>query len=170
MKKEKLINKSKAWLKYYKENKNPKCGFQRGNKINLGRKNPNGNKFKKGSIPWNKDLTKETDERIKKTGTKKGEWTKEKNPNWKGGITSENNKIRTSKEYKLWRLAVFERDKYTCIWCKTKSRKGKKVILHADHIKPFSLFPELRFAIDNGRTLCVNCHMKTDTYKKKILT
>ena len=40
--------------------------------------------------------------------------------------------------------------------------------LNADHIKPFSLFPELRFDLNNGRTLCVECHKKTDTYCEKI--
>jgi len=65
----------------------------------------------------------------------------------------------SSFEYKLWRTAVFERDKYTCVWC------GHKGYVEADHIKPFALFPELRFAIDNGRTLCRPCHVTT--FKKK---
>ena len=88
----------------------------------------------------------------------------EKNWNWKGGVTPINQQLRHSFEYKLWRKAVFERDKYTCIWCGIRGEIGRRVELNADHIKPFSLFPELRFAIDNGRTLCVDCHKKTDTY------
>ncbi len=85
---------------------------------------------------------------------------KEKNHLWRGGITPINKKIRQSLEYKLWRESVFKRDNYTCIWC----GDGKGGNLNADHIKPFALFPELRFVIDNGRTLCVDCHKKTDTY------
>jgi len=91
----------------------------------------------------------------------------ENNCNWKGGITSQNRMIRTSLEYKIWRRAVFERDNYTCIWCGARSGNGKKIVLHADHIKPFAIFPELRFAIDNGRTLCIDCHKTTDTYAGK---
>lgn len=83
---------------------------------------------------------------------------REKNPNWKGGKSGENDLIRKSKEYKLWRKAVFERDNWSCIWC------GFHGYVEADHIKPFSLFPELRFAIDNGRTLCKPCHRGTDTF------
>ena len=88
---------------------------------------------------------------------------REQHWNWKGGITEMNQKIRGSLEYKLWRTAVFERDNYTCIWCGNK--KGGN--LQADHIKPFAHYPELRFAIDNGRTLCRECHQKTDTYGSK---
>ncbi len=82
------------------------------------------------------------------------------NPMWQGGKTKKHLLIRMSLEYRLWRKAVYERDNYTCIWC--GDNKGNN--LEADHIKPFYLYPELRFAIDNGRTLCINCHKTTKTY------
>lgn len=78
---------------------------------------------------------------------------------YKGGITKGNKFIRTSREYKLWRKAVFERDRWTCIFC---GYRGSNI--QADHIKRFSDYPELRFSIDNGRTLCYNCHKTTDTW------
>lgn len=87
----------------------------------------------------------------------------EKSHLWEGGKTSQAMKIRNSLEYRLWRESVFKRDNWTCIWC---GKRGGK--LNADHIKPFSLFPELRFAIDNGRTLCLDCHKITDTFGGKI--
>ncbi len=80
---------------------------------------------------------------------------------WQGGITPIHKAIRRSLEYRLWRNAVLTRDNHTCIWC------GSTKNLNADHIKPFALFPELRFAIDNGRTLCLMCHRTTDTYAGK---
>ena len=89
---------------------------------------------------------------------------------WKGGITPLNRAIRTSTEYIEWRVSVFERDDYTCQGCGAKSQKGVKVILHAHHIKPFYLYPELRFDINNGLTLCEPCHKETDTYAGKALS
>lgn len=83
---------------------------------------------------------------------------------WKGGITPINTAIRMSYDYRLWREAVLKRDNYTCQICGIAGSPGNFVLMHADHIKPFSLFPELRFAIDNGRALCVPCHEKTPTY------
>lgn len=92
---------------------------------------------------------------------KPGQMKGENNVNWKGGITPVNMQIRQSREYKDWRTAVFQRDDYTCQEC-----RGRGYKLHADHIKPFAYFPELRLVIDNGRTLCVECHRKTPTYSQ----
>ena len=86
---------------------------------------------------------------------------------WKGGITEVNSNIRGSVEMKLWREAIFKRDNWACILCRARSRKGKTVILNADHIKPFAYYPKLRFEINNGRTLCVECHRKTDSFGEK---
>lgn len=72
---------------------------------------------------------------------------------WRGGITPEVMKIRGSVEMKEWRNSVFSRDDYTCTAC---GQRGGK--LEADHIMPFSLYPELRFSVFNGRTMCKPCH------------
>jgi hypothetical protein len=77
----------------------------------------------------------------------------EKHPMWKGGITTENEKLRKSLEYKAWRKTIFERDNYTCQLCGTRGKE-----LNADHIKQWSKFPNLRFKVANGRTLCKDCH------------
>ena len=99
-----------------------------------------------------------------------GSWmVEDKNPNWKGGVTKENEKVRKSLEYKIWRDSVFKRDNYTCVLCNVRSSVGNRTIINADHIKPFSLFPSLRFELSNGRTLCVPCHRKTDTYGVKFI-
>ena len=82
--------------------------------------------------------------------------------NYKGGITGHNLKIRSSLQYRLLRESVFKRDNYICQICKSRGKK-----LNADHILPFAYFPAIRFAIDNGRTLCINCHKNTDTFKGK---
>lgn len=57
-------------------------------------------------------------------------------------------------ELKLWRIAVFERDRYTCQCCGDK-RGGN---LEAHHINNYSSNELLRFDIDNGITLCGKCH------------
>lgn len=88
---------------------------------------------------------------------------------WKGGVSQKNrteraNIMRTN-EYRIWRKAVFERDNYTCVMCSVKGGE-----IQADHIKPFSLFINQRFDVSNGRTLCVFCHRKTETFGMKKLS
>jgi hypothetical protein len=95
--------------------------------------------FEKGHIPWSK-------------GKKLPQYTGKNSHHWKGGITPLHEKIRHSLECELWRKAIYKRDNWTCILC------GNKNKIHAHHIKSFAKYPELRFAIDNGITLCENCH------------
>lgn len=78
------------------------------------------------------------------------------NPNWRGGTTEGRKLVCASKKYRAWRTAVFERDDYTCQFC---GKRGGK--LNADHIKPWAYFPELRYELSNGRTLCLPCHKTT---------
>jgi 5-methylcytosine-specific restriction endonuclease McrA len=55
-------------------------------------------------------------------------------------------------EERPWRTAVFRRDGYRCRCC------GGETDLRAHHVKPYALHPRLRWRVDNGVTLCVDCH------------
>lgn len=78
-------------------------------------------------------------------------------PNWKGGLSSINNILRSSHEYEVWRKAVFERDHYTCQG-QGCGYSGKN--LHAHHIIKWSEDESKRFDVSNGLTLCQDCHSK----------
>ena len=73
--------------------------------------------------------------------------------NWQGGKTLQNDN-RDSHEYKNWRILVYKRDNYKCVKC------GSKNNLNAHHKKSWKHYPELRYDIDNGITLCEKCHIK----------
>lgn len=112
----------------------------------------------KGREPWNKGI---------KTGhipwNKGKEWPEmagENNPAWKGGVTKTRGD-RWSKEYRRWRNAVLRRDNHTCTNC---GATKETAIIQTDHIRPWSKYPKLRYEISNGRTLCWDCHKRTDTY------
>lgn len=147
-------------IQHTEEVKRKISNSHKGKSYNIGVKHSKERVLKNSNSHKGKKPSMET--RLKLSKSRKGS----NNPNWKGGITSLVDILRHSIEYKLWRKAVFERDNYMCVWCGNKQKSGNPVILEADHIQEFSLYPELRFAIDNGRTLCKICH--TSRHKRSI--
>jgi len=116
-----------------------------------------------GKIVWNK-------------GIKCPETSGENNGMWKGGITTLTRQIRCSFEYRQWRSDVYTRDNFICQEC---GQWGGK--LHAHHIKLFAsilqkyeittleeaIECEELWNINNGITLCKECHRKIN-HKEKI--
>jgi len=115
------------------------------------------NKFcsKSCYFKWQKGRPR-SEEFRKKCGSLKGD----KNHLWRGGVTPLIHKIRNSSEMRKWREDIFKRDNWTCQECGLRSSKNQYVYLEAHHIKPFAVFPEFRFRVDNGITLCEKCHYK----------
>jgi len=113
-----------------------------------------------------KKLSKEVIDKmslVKKGKLPKNHWQAgDKHPFWNPDRTDQ--RERNIDKYKQWRYAIIKRDKWTCQLCRDKRSSNKKFCV--DHIKPFSTFPELRYKIENGRVLCVECHRKTPTYGK----
>ena len=90
--------------------------------------------------------------------------------------TSLSRKIRNVIESRQWRDDIFTRDDFTCQGCNVRGGK-----LHAHHIKALAkILREYKitslkqaldcaelWSINNGVTLCVDCHKKTDSYFNK---
>jgi transposase len=88
-------------------------------------------------------------------------------PMWRGGTSIMRNRLRQSYVYKNWRNVIYERDNYTCQLC-----FSSKKYLNCHHIETFSSIVDryklesyddylnclLLWDIDNGITLCKNCH------------
>lgn len=90
---------------------------------------------------------------------------------WKGGVSSENYKLRHNVqmllEYRNWRKDIYRRDGYTCQEC---GQVGGE--LNAHHITHFQMIVDMynittaeeardceaMWDLDNGITLCKNCH------------
>ena len=101
----------------------------------------------------------------------------DKNPNWKGGVCPIKKLLRSCIKYRQWRSDVFTRDDFTCQECDVRGGN-----LEAHHILSFSniiilnnissleqgLQCEELWNLNNGMTLCLECHSKTfKIYEKK---
>lgn len=154
------------------------AGWNRGTK---GIMKPNMTSFKKGIVPWNKGTKgivkawnkgikgvlkansgsfKKGERRSPATEFKKGSCG-ELSLSWQGGKT-QGQKKRMLQKYKDWRIAVYKRDDFTCVVCGGVGRN-----LNAHHIKEWANFPGLRLDIDNGVTMCEDCHKLYHKNKRK---
>lgn len=146
-------------------------GLNRGRKASKEEKKLKSELAKEGKYHFNlfkPEVRKRTLENAKKALTGKPSWNRggvaewakgENNVNWKGGITSENKKQRV-RFRRIMQKDVYKRDNYTCKICDAVG-----IELHVDHIKSWSEHPNLRFNMDNCRTLCKSCHYY-ETYGK----
>jgi len=123
----------------------PQEGFQKGHPVIEGTEYT---RFKNGSIPWNK-------------GKPFYQIRGVNHPLWKGN-SEERKHLMAQIEYKIWRSNVFSRDNWTCQTC---GRRG--IYLEAHHIKSWQKYPELRFEVSNGVTLCKECHNLTKSNRRR---
>lgn len=107
----------------------------------------------RGSNRTGKRHTEETRRKISDI-TRKRTARGEQHYAYSHGRSQRDREDRRTAEYKHWRDAVFARDNYTCQHC-GDDRGGN---LQAHHVKPYANFPELRFVVENGITLCQECH------------
>jgi len=111
----------------------------------------------KGQTPWNKGKKATKEARINQSCGRRGIKRNEFNGFVKSKDTLERERFRQQIQ-----KTVFERDNYTCKMC--GERGGK---LQVDHIQPWAEYVELRFDINNCRTLCMACHYKI-TFNKEL--
>ena len=128
--------------------------------------------IRKDFEPWNKGLNKNNDIRIlnfsnKLFGKKFSEDHLKKlslshigQKAWNKGLQTSKTKkwyhrLRKTKKYYEWRIAVFERDNYTCQICNTRGG-----YLEPHHIVSIKEDKKKALVINNGMTLCKECHKK----------
>lgn len=128
----------------------PQMGFKKGNQnwknpksevhqFKDGERRSSTTEFKKGSIAWNKGI-----EYLQIRG--------ENHHFWKGGreFWKVSEKKHLCTKYKYWMLSVKKRDGWKCKIANTDC-SGR---LEAHHILNWVDYPELRYEINNGITLC----------------
>lgn len=148
-------------------------------------KSPNSGQFKKGISSWNKNIPMSDETKLKLSIIAKEQWKDGmslesriklscslRNINIEDfdGFVTDDDPRKLHEERKLhedWKKLIFERDNYTCKICGRKRKRGDRVILNSHHIKSWKNFPELRRNLDNGITLCVECHKYVHSKKYK---
>jgi len=84
-----------------------------------------------------------------RSGDKNGKW----NPEMTNDERKEAQEWIRGNEHKIWVKTIFQRDKYICQTCNTHKNR-----LNAHHILNWRTHKELRTIVDNGITMCKDCH------------
>ena len=101
---------------------------------------------------WNKGLTRSESTREKIRIANTGRFLKEKSPHWikDRSLVKQDEKKHLDRRYREWASNIKNRDGWKCR-INNDECCGK---LEAHHILRWSLYPELRYEINNGITLC----------------
>jgi len=99
-------------------------------------------------------------------GRKKPSFSGENHPNWiKDRNLVKHQDEKNNARYKQWRYECKKRDNFQCKM-KNKDCSGK-IIIH--HILGWTVFPELRYEINNGITLCQFHHPLKRVEEKRLI-
>lgn len=128
-------------LKYVRTNEHKENLSELG-KLKTGDKNP----F------FGKKHTEETKIKLSKAAKER---TEKRNPNYKDGSYQRRPRDFKIAEFTRLRKFVFNRDDYTCKYC-----KGMSGHLHAHHKIPYWVLPEAFLDTFNLVTVCTECHFK----------
>jgi hypothetical protein len=110
--------------------------------------------FKKGYIPWNKGL-----KGVMPNGENHPSWIKDRTK-----LKKEENKAYDY-AYQYWAKEVKNRDNWKCK-INNKDCKGR---LESHHILSWKDYPELRYNINNGITLCLAHHPRKRAEEKRLI-
>lgn len=91
-----------------------------------------------------------------------------KEDEWEGFSSDKRRKLIHSKKYIEWRKEVFRRDDWTCQMCHRRSGEGHLLYIEAHHKLRVKDRPDLIFDLDNGITLCKDCHLSLLKKKNKV--
>lgn len=73
-------------------------------------------------------------------------------PRWNPELADEDRKYARCPEHQAWSKQVLRRDKWRCVAC------GVGGSVHAHHLRSYRLHPEIRSDLNNGATVCPDCH------------
>lgn len=154
---------------YFRGRKHSSETKEQMSKQRLGKPNKSSTKFKKGHVPWIKTHGTSMETRQKQSILKKGKRMGINHPRWIHDRTKlkrydDTNKDRRSSAYRDWRKQVWLRDNFKCK-IENQDCSGR---LEAHHILGWTEYPELRYDINNGITLCHAHHPRKRAEEKRL--